>query len=772
MAQLATIVDDGNYIRIPEWGIDINKTTIREIRTKQYSAIVKTLDDNVYSLDSREFVGFPDGSTLASTLLDYANNLSATPAAPPSYNNVIRVDPQNGDFPTLEEAMESITDSSSTNRYLVLMSPYVYNVNNPIPGKTHVTIQAEGVRSVVLQAANANEDMFVGGNFFYLHGLIMQGVSGASNYIINNNDAGRVVLLDCVIKDCSNGVLGNDVNSVIESTNTSFNTTTTPMQTAVKMQAGLFTGNIVKVRPTAQISDLLVASGVNSDIEIIGLSSSSPNVGNALTVSGGALCGVTSANILYCQNGIIVDGTNTRVFVNNANISVAVDGVRAEATAANSVINLGSCTISGAGNLNFNVLSPTCTVTGNVFTEIDSMYIHPDAEFYAQILDTTEGDEGLYILGQASVGSVLRPGEFCVGSGDSHTHMKVVTYDGTSVYTDVTTEAKSTSGSLFSFPNVNTGAAIYVGSEYLDHKFPGIKSLLDTAAVVGAGTIDTQIWNGTSWVTIHIMETESFGNFRSLSNKIFTGAPGSYHTYFNSIDVGETGSWTKNNPLSGTPLDDLTERYWVRFIITASITTAPVFQRFKLHSDRLEINEARTVQKFGNYRDSVKKRLITKVEGLAGFVPTTININYASGITAVAQLAELGNNTRAGIVVTGEIEPGADTSTPLELVITYNGTSALAGNVSLAVSGVVIGANDKRDGTIVPTTSQELISIGANESFEGKTTIFYFDINEAEERDTFVLSIYRDSRPSNESDTYDGSVVLEDVYVESSSWKL
>ncbi len=74
MAVKATIVDNGNFIQIPEWNLSINKGMIREIITKDHSSIVYTLDDEVYSLDSREFVGIPDGETLTGYMITYAND--------------------------------------------------------------------------------------------------------------------------------------------------------------------------------------------------------------------------------------------------------------------------------------------------------------------------------------------------------------------------------------------------------------------------------------------------------------------------------------------------------------------------------------------------------------------------------------------------------------------------------------------------------------------------------------------------------------------------
>jgi hypothetical protein len=76
MATKQTLVDNGNFIDIPELGLSIFKMSVNLVTIKPQSVIINTRDKDVYSLDSREFEGFPDGQTLGDTVIEYINNIA------------------------------------------------------------------------------------------------------------------------------------------------------------------------------------------------------------------------------------------------------------------------------------------------------------------------------------------------------------------------------------------------------------------------------------------------------------------------------------------------------------------------------------------------------------------------------------------------------------------------------------------------------------------------------------------------------------------------
>jgi len=201
------------------------------------------------------------------------------------------------------------------------------------------------------------------------------------------------------------------------------------------------------------------------------------------------------------------------------------------------------------------------------------------------VLDLFAGDEGLNILGELHVGMPERPSESVFGGGDSYTRgMKVYTFDG-SVYGDVSAEAASSTGSPFAFPNNNINTAIYVASSLANggvlHHY-GIKASVTTAAVSGAGEIAAEYWTGAAWVAFTHMTTQSGGKYLPYADQLFERV-GSFQIR-NNIFMDDDWA-TNDDPSYGTPL------YWVRYrIATAAITTAPVFEQFKLHTSRAEIN--------------------------------------------------------------------------------------------------------------------------------------------------------------------------------------
>ena len=65
-------------------------------------------------------------------------------------NNVIRVALEGGDFRRVEDAVESITDASSSNPYLVTIAPGEYRLKKALELKSHVRVEGSGIRTTVL----------------------------------------------------------------------------------------------------------------------------------------------------------------------------------------------------------------------------------------------------------------------------------------------------------------------------------------------------------------------------------------------------------------------------------------------------------------------------------------------------------------------------------------------------------------------------------------------------------------------------------------------
>jgi len=94
------------------------------------------------------------------------------------------------------------------------------------------------------------------------------------------------------------------------------------------------------------------------------------------------------------------------------------------------------------------------------------------------------------------------------------------------------------------------------------------------------------------------MEVDSGGGYFPHAKNYFQGL-GSHHIRYSQKLISD--SWTRNDPMSlGT------DHYWIRLRIASNITTAPIFEQFKLHTNRFEINSDGWVEYFGKARPTAK----------------------------------------------------------------------------------------------------------------------------------------------------------------------
>ncbi len=210
-----------------------------------------------------------------------------------------------------------------------------------------------------------------------------------------------------------------------------------------------------------------------------------------------------------------------------------------------------------------------------------------------------EDDEALINLQELQVGAAEKGYETVLGEGDSYTRgMLCYTETELNAFTDKTAEARSASGSTLSFPGIVADNAIYLASTLQNAsdvlKFFGAKTKINTAAVYGAGEIVIEYWSGAAWTELNGMECDAGDKYFPHAKNYFQET-GSHHIRFDSFLCND--NWTKNDPMTlGASY------YWVRFRIKTAITTAPVFEQFKLHTSRLEVNADGFTEYFGKAR--------------------------------------------------------------------------------------------------------------------------------------------------------------------------
>lgn len=581
-------------------------------------------------------------------------------------HSVITVAKNNGDFTSLSDAINSITDNSSSNRYTVSIAPGEYTIDNPIALKDFCNISAMGLRSVVLKPANPTLDMFTGASFTHLVGLVFSGNTGSS-WVLNHSVSGSVFIQDCVLRDCSNGFKSTGVGSILEARTIAVNnpsaTTTT---TVIDVQAGKALIDDILFRSTSNITNGIKVSGAGTLVSIDKLTTTTTNLTTALELYDGAKVVGSGNNIGFCYDGLVAYGDNTDVRFDALKIEGCQnDGFRLDNVGTNVELALFATTVTQCVGLNFNILNPNCIVNGNGFTELNNAYIHPQANVYAYLLDITEDDEGLNILGELHVGTPVRSVESVFGGGDSYTTgMLVYTETELGAFTDVSSAARSASGSTFTFPGIVADNAIYMASsltdgvDFLEHY--GIKTKIDTVATTGSGEIVLEYWNGSAWTEFNAMEVQSGGSYYTRAKNYFTNS-GSNHIRYN-IELA-TDSWTKNDPMSlGTSY------YWIRFRIKTAITASPIIQQFKLHTNRFEINPDGWIEYFGTARPIGQLGL-----SFAQGKPFEGNMQnqtlYVSQDIGFGGTSNKFTSTTDKIGVFGFLPFDCDTSSPLRLVL-------------------------------------------------------------------------------------------------------
>lgn len=400
---------------------------------------------------------------------DFIIDQSITFPAGGSLYNVITVAISGGDFVDLALAIASITDSSSTNRYTIQVGPGVYTLNNdsgPVQIPNFVSIEAIGGRGTIIQPSTPVNDMFLGGIFTYLVGLLFSGNTGTS-YVLKQLSAGTTIVSNCVMRDAANGFYVNHADGAIEVNELTINnpdlTTTTY---GARADLGSLALDGINMRETSIVTTGVYVTGASTTASIHNAFILSPNTVTAISINDGAFVIGNSLNIGYVNDGLVISGNNTNISIDSVKILYCQnDGFRIDNLGTNIRVSLLSTTISECTGFNFNILNPNSITTGNGFSELNKSYIVSGAKLYAYILDIAEDDEGLNILGELHVGQPNSPAESVLGEGDSYTTgMLIYTFDGTSTYVDITEAASTASGSSFSPPNGNIGTCFYIAS--------------------------------------------------------------------------------------------------------------------------------------------------------------------------------------------------------------------------------------------------------------------------------------------------------------------
>ncbi len=403
---------------------------------------------------------------------------------------------------------------------------------------------------------------------------------------------------------------------------------------------------------------------------------------------------------------------------------------------------------------------------------------------YIVVVDDGD-DKGLICTEQWSVGKPGDGKESVFGEGDSYGVGKEdTTPDGTPVAgsawhcdisnttgltitsaTDVTVVMASDSESTAPlFNGVGAGKYILVGSEY---KFGGSKMKIDTVGVIEPdNVVGEYLATSAGWVNAPFMATDSDYPYTQHGNKLGTCASCSeqWRFGFNPLDVPVTWDKVTLN-INGV---DYT-KYWARFRVTSDITTDPIMQQIKLHTNRFEINGDGNTEYFGRARYPKTIAVEKKTNALKN--PANENITIAVGITEVRADNEFQNGASDGLILSGLIPEGMDTSIPAQIVVDWYVKGAGAGDVELEFEAVSISKGAILDGSLVPSAAAPAVTSINNQDEELQQSTFLVPVSSAIPGDKFYGSLFRDASGGNPDDTFSGNIVIAGYTVVGYFWK-
>jgi hypothetical protein len=480
-----------------------------------------------------------------------------------------------GDVSTIADAITraNALSPSASSPVAIVVQPGTYTVSATVVLASGVFMTGIGRPTLSTTATTDPVIELQGSSRAYdIHVTGANGAGGSGFAFLGGGSGSRCNVLFCSVQDCETGYLCDATGKMMQmSGGAVFGTGAAPITSGIKCADGTVVATSMRLLgadgPTG-LTYAVHATGASSEVSI------------------------QSCAIDYATNGLYAD-VNSEIEAQACRFHECTNVFRIPATGAAAELILQSCHTEETGSYDLLVESATAEIqVAATSIDDDKTLLTTGCTYLGAVINRLAGDKGVDIKGELHVGTPGNPAESVFGAGDSYVRgMLVYTYNPSgSVYTDVTTEAQSSSGSTFGFPANAVNNAIYVSSDlqynsdYLQHF--GVKASIDTAAVPGSGEIVAEYWDGSDWTEFNLMVTDSGSPYQTKANAIFEQT-GSTQVRYDWRLRTSAYNWTKNDPMS-----EGTNRYWMRYRInTSALTTLPIIEQLKVHSNRTEIND-------------------------------------------------------------------------------------------------------------------------------------------------------------------------------------
>ena len=489
----------------------------------------------------------------------------AEPQHPIRSAQIVIVAKSGGDFTSVGSALASITDATNTKPYTIIVESGVF-AEAPLTCKSFVNITGRNKNSILTATDNTLPLLTTDSNMT-IENLTIAGPF--SSIGVNTSVKTRVNVRECNFVGCTVAIYYNSSDGTVQD---------------------CFSTSGVTNFLICENNSLVSASGMLSYSQVSYRSdNSSLWIHNSGIGSG--LYGISAVN-----NGTVYPSNITS---NNCSIVVHTGSAGANNITGNGIVSRGNSNFDILQENNLSNISLTgCSMDGQKIQAVDFKRIN------VQFSSRTEEQE-VYVstvsgsFGIPEHGEELQAGE---GGGTSR-GIRVYEYlASTSSFTNVTAAAKSAIGSTFSIPGTNVNDALYLSWDLEDQdlsdkkKFFGIKFNIIQAAVLGAGEIVIEAWDGSSWSWVNTMSAQETGKkLPFTNNEIFQRTGLESVRLDNRLDA----QWVKNDPVSiGN------NQYWVRFRIATAINTNPIFEHLNLFPSHTHIGHDGWINFHGKARPS------------------------------------------------------------------------------------------------------------------------------------------------------------------------
>lgn len=666
------------------------------------------------------------------------NDLYDATGVGPLSDNVIVVSINTGGATNkIKDTLDSITDSSANKPYLVKVRPgsgvLAYSEDNfTIP--QYVSLISEGGTSTAQIAAITT----TGVQITMSEGSKIQGfqiIGKTAGTSISMNNSGIIGIKDISIIDSNDGIVINNASAIAYLENITFVEGIQGILTdGIRTEAGNSVIYQVQVIEDCTIGNSIIKStGVNTICTISSCNSESSNVLNAINVEDKSFVNLYDLFVENCDKGIFQSGGSRLTVSNVKGYNLSSNGYRCETGTG----GLNEVTFSGViwqtvpGGFDSYVLTPNLLALGGPGQlDMTKTSFNPAANIVMQIYNQQEGDESSVFLSELHVGTPTIPRRTNLGEGEAHVQLLAYTTTDDISFTDITASVKSASGSTFTFPSLAAGSSIYLTNLFTDTSsiplpFYGFQTYVNTAAVLGTGSFTIQYYNSTSgWIDFSYMETQADRRYYQYANDIFTHT-GSHHIRGPielTIETDPTLTWDLNDPPSTG-----TNRYWLRLRVVSAITTSPIFEQFKIHSNIFKVNGDGWTEYFGSSRPKKNLPIISAVgRELIGSMSNSnifIDQNLGEGL--------IDNQFSATTQYCGfsfTMPDDLDTSSGIKFILACRGDGAGVVTLQCIIGKVT-------EGDLVYTSNPSLIPIPSRatytdtQTFSGANELLYFTFN-------------------------------------------